>query len=162
MQLSFKKPLHECFFFLPLFHQRAGIKASTRLLQTSLHLFTLPILVKTIFFSFRYFLTLSIQIIPSPCKSVLVSCQGVGVGLRRRSNLCCIKLYWLIQYNYTTVLYLYRGIELYLAGPATSNILFPNCRYMYIVCSIYNFHFFYKCIHPVIQLTFPSLIQLPV
>src|SRR6218665_1742093 len=50
------------FFFFSLFHQRADDEALTRFLQTSLLLVASPILVKSMFFSFRSSLTLSIQV----------------------------------------------------------------------------------------------------
>src|SRR6218665_2967464 len=69
--------------FFSLFHQRADDEALTRLLQTSLFLVASPILVKSMFFSFRSSLTLSIQVIiclplllfPStcPCKAAFGS-----------------------------------------------------------------------------------------
>src|SRR6218665_2203673 len=49
-------------FFFSLFHQRADDEALTRLLQTSLFLVASPILVKSMFLSFRSSLTLSIQV----------------------------------------------------------------------------------------------------
>src|SRR6218665_1950168 len=45
-----------------LFHQRADDEALTRFLQTSVFLVASPILVKSMFFSFRSSLTLSIQV----------------------------------------------------------------------------------------------------
>src|SRR6218665_292001 len=50
------------FFFFSLFHQRADDEALTRFLQTSLFLVASPILVKSMFLSFRSSLTLSIQV----------------------------------------------------------------------------------------------------
>src|SRR6218665_2259078 len=50
------------FFFFSLFHQRADYEALTRFLQTSLLLVASPILVKSMSFSFRSSLTLSIQV----------------------------------------------------------------------------------------------------
>src|SRR6218665_2249456 len=49
-------------FFFSLLHQRADDEALTRLLQTSLFLVVSPILVKSMFFSFRFCLSLPIQI----------------------------------------------------------------------------------------------------
>src|SRR6218665_478444 len=49
-------------FFFSLFHQRADDDALTRFLQTSLFLVASPILVKSMFLSFRSSLTLSIQV----------------------------------------------------------------------------------------------------
>src|SRR6218665_991815 len=49
-------------FFFSLFHQRADDEALTRFLQTSLFLVASPILVKSMFHSFRSSLTLSIQV----------------------------------------------------------------------------------------------------
>src|SRR6218665_233871 len=67
-------------FFFSLFHQRAHDEALTRLLQTSLFLVASPILVKSMFFSFKSSLTLSIQVLllllfPSacPCKAAFGS-----------------------------------------------------------------------------------------
>src|SRR6218665_1014681 len=82
------------FFFFSLFHQRAEDEALTRFLQTSLFLVASPILVKSMFLSFRSSLTLSIQVFlclplhlfPStcPCKaafgnlfsSILSTCRN--------------------------------------------------------------------------------------
>src|SRR6218665_1390901 len=50
------------FFFFSLFHQRADDEALTRFLQTSLFLVASPILVKSMFLSFRSSPTLSIQV----------------------------------------------------------------------------------------------------
>src|SRR6218665_1534973 len=50
------------FFFFSLFHQRADDEALTRFLQTSLSLVASPILVKSMFLSFRSSLTLPIQV----------------------------------------------------------------------------------------------------
>src|SRR6218665_218238 len=71
------------FFFFSLFHQGADNEALTRLLHISLFLVASPILVKTIFFSFRSSVTLSIQVFlclplllfPSnfPCKAAFGS-----------------------------------------------------------------------------------------
>src|SRR6218665_57433 len=70
-------------FFFSLFHQRADDEALTRFLQTSLFLVASPILVKSMFFSFRSSLTLSIQVFLSlplllfpstcPCKAAFGS-----------------------------------------------------------------------------------------
>src|SRR6218665_1178619 len=49
-------------FFSSLFHQRADDDALTRFLQTSQFLVASPILVKSMFLSFRSSLTLSIQV----------------------------------------------------------------------------------------------------
>src|SRR6218665_1590547 len=49
------------FFFFLLLYRRADNEALTRLLQTSLFLVAFPILVKSMFFSFRSSLTLSTQ-----------------------------------------------------------------------------------------------------
>src|SRR6218665_746668 len=49
-------------FFFSLFHQRADDEALTRFLQTSLFLVASPILVKSMFLSFRSSLTLSMQV----------------------------------------------------------------------------------------------------
>src|SRR6218665_1349393 len=54
--------LYLYFFFFSLFHQRADDEALTRFLQTSLFLIASPILVKSMFLSFRSSLTLSIQV----------------------------------------------------------------------------------------------------
>src|SRR6218665_3132456 len=54
--------LRSFFFFFSLFHQRADDEALTRFLQTSLFLVASPILVKSMFLSFRSSLTLSIQV----------------------------------------------------------------------------------------------------
>src|SRR6218665_731815 len=54
--------LSEIFFYFSLFHQRADDEALTRFLQTSLFLVASPILVKSMFLSFRSSLTLSIQV----------------------------------------------------------------------------------------------------
>src|SRR6218665_2921758 len=48
--------------FFSLFHQRADNEALTRFLQTFLFLVPSPILVKSMFLSFRSSLTLSIQV----------------------------------------------------------------------------------------------------
>src|SRR6218665_1116796 len=53
--------LSEIFYF-SLFHQRADDEALTRFLQTFLFLVASPILVKSMFLSFRSSLTLSIQV----------------------------------------------------------------------------------------------------
>src|SRR6218665_1642813 len=73
------KFLSNNFFFFSLFHQRADDEALTRFLQTSLFLVASPILVKSMFLSFRSSLTLSIHfflclpllLFPStcPCKA---------------------------------------------------------------------------------------------
>src|SRR6218665_884231 len=70
-------------FFFSLFHQRADDEALTRLLQTPLFLVASPILVKSIFLSFRSPMTFSIQVFlclplllfPStcPCKAAFFS-----------------------------------------------------------------------------------------
>src|SRR6218665_2462149 len=70
-------------FFFSLFHQRADDETLTRFLQTSLFLVASPILVKSMFFSFRSSLTLSIQVFPClplllfpstcPCKAAFGS-----------------------------------------------------------------------------------------
>src|SRR6218665_1444229 len=55
--------IKEVFFcFLSLLHQRTDDEALVRLLQTTLFLVASPILVKSMFFSFRSSLTLSTQI----------------------------------------------------------------------------------------------------
>src|SRR6218665_3901017 len=76
--------IKEVFFcFLSLLHQRTDDEALVRLLQTTLFLVASPILVQSMFFSFRSSLTLSTQIFlylpllpfPSTCpgKAVIVS-----------------------------------------------------------------------------------------
>src|SRR6218665_1508094 len=59
-------PYFRCFstssLLFSLFHQRADDEALTRFLQTSLFLVASPILVKSMFLSFRSSLTLSIQV----------------------------------------------------------------------------------------------------
>src|SRR6218665_2551391 len=62
LQHGLKVTNQHSIFFFPLIHQRADDEALTKLLQTSLFLVVSPILVKSIFFSFRSSLTLSIQI----------------------------------------------------------------------------------------------------
>jgi len=57
------------FVFFSLFHQRADDEGLTRFLQTSLLLFAAPILVKSMFLSFRSSLTLSIQVFLNPSRS---------------------------------------------------------------------------------------------
>src|SRR6218665_2132407 len=59
---EFSSIIRSFFFFFSLFHQRADDEALTRFLQTSLFLVASPILVKSMFFSFRSSLTLSIQV----------------------------------------------------------------------------------------------------
>ena len=59
------------FFFLSLLHKRADDEVLTRLLHISLFLFASPILAKSMFFSFRSSLTLSIQIF-FPCLPLLL------------------------------------------------------------------------------------------
>src|SRR6218665_1190797 len=54
--------LSEIFFYFSLFHQRADDEARSRFLQTFLFLVAPPILVKSMFLSFRSSLTLSIQV----------------------------------------------------------------------------------------------------
>src|SRR6218665_973585 len=85
MTNAFALLIYLCVYCLrhSLFHQRADDEALTRFLQTSLFLFASPILAKSMFFSFRSSLTLSIQeflcllllLFPStcPCKAAFGS-----------------------------------------------------------------------------------------
>src|SRR6218665_2638927 len=86
------KFLSNNFFFFSLFHQRADDEALTRFLQTPLFLAASPILIKSLFSSFRSSLTLSIQVFlclplflfPStcPCKAARSMALSKIVGLK--------------------------------------------------------------------------------
>src|SRR6218665_15025 len=78
------------FFFFSLFHQRADDEVLTRLIQISLFLVASPILVKSIFFSFRssHILycnqpTTSIHRNMFAAKQVLTSCK--------LTRCCCVR-----------------------------------------------------------------------
>src|SRR6218665_1964802 len=67
-------------FFFSLLHQRADDEALTRLLQTSLFLVASPILVKSMFFLFRSFLTLYCIVL---CLYIYIALLAVHTNQKR-------------------------------------------------------------------------------